>query len=64
MGEAAPDDEVIIECVTFCYVYEEHKGGEQYRMKNKFRCTVAKGEKRLVELRESISLVSLLHMRW
>lgn len=44
--------ETVIECVAI--FYEEGKGGEEYRKKNKFRCSVPKDETRLVKLRERI----------
>ena len=44
--------EVIIDCVAICY--EEGKGGEHYRKKNKFRCRVSSKEKRLVKSKERI----------
>ena len=46
------DGEVIIDCVAI--FYEEGKGGENYRKKNKFRCRVSSTEKRLVKLKERI----------
>lgn len=42
--------ETVIECVAI--FYEEGKGGEEYRKKNKFRCSVPKDETRLVKLRK------------
>ena len=42
----------VIDCVAL--FYEEGKGGENYRKKNKFRCRVNKDEKRLAKFRESI----------
>ena len=54
MAEVAEveDGEVIIDCVaTF---YEEGKGGEHYRKKNKFRCLVSSTKKRLVKSKERI----------
>ena len=49
MAEVAEveDGVVIIDCVAI--VYEEGKGGEHYRNKNKFRCRVSRIEKRLVK---------------
>lgn len=41
-----------IECVSF--YYEEGKGGENYRKKNKFRCQVPSDERSLAKLREII----------
>ena len=46
------DGELIIDCVAI--FYEEGKGGENYRKKNKFRCRVSSTEKRLVKLKERI----------
>ena len=37
--------ECVIACVAF--FYEEGKGGENYRLKNKFRCRVNREERRL-----------------
>ena len=37
--------ECVIDCVAF--FYEEGKGGENYRLKNKFRCRVNREERRL-----------------
>ena len=42
----------IIDCTAF--FYEEGKGGENYRKKNKFRCLVDVDEKRLAKLKESV----------
>ena len=44
--------EAIIECVSF--YYEEGKGGENYRRKNKFRCKVPRSERSLAKVREII----------
>ena len=44
--------EVVINCIAF--FYEEGKGEENYRKKNKFRCLVKRGEKRLVKFRETV----------
>lgn len=49
---AGTSSDEIIECVAF--YYEEGKGGENYRKKNKFRCRVPKYEKSLLKLREVI----------
>ena len=66
MAEVAEveDGEVIVDCVQepilnmgSCCVatfYEEGKGGEHYRKKNKFRCRVSSTEKRLVKSKERI----------
>ena len=44
---------VVIDCVAF--FYEEGKGGESYRKKNKFRCRVKTQEKRFImKLKESV----------
>ena len=42
-------DEVIVDCVAF--FYEEGKGGENFRKKNKFRCKVKREEKSLLKLK-------------
>ena len=47
-----PEEEQIINCVAI--FYDEGKGGEEFREKNKFRCKVNKSEERLVKLRETI----------
>ena len=47
------DGVVIIDCVAVQF-YEEGKGGEHYRNKNKFRWRVSRIEKRLVKLKEKI----------
>ena len=47
-----PEEEQIINCVAI--FYDEGKGGEDFRKKNKFPCKVNKSEKRLVKLRETI----------
>ena len=45
--------EVIVNCKAI--FYEEGKGGENYRKKNKFHnCLVNQGEKRLVKFRETV----------
>ena len=50
---AAREVEVaVIDCVAL--FYEDGKGGENYREKNKFWCRVNKDEKRLAKFRESI----------
>ena len=36
------------------FFYEEGKGDEHYRNKNKFRCRVSRIEKHLVKLKEKI----------
>ena len=46
------NSEVVINCIAF--FYEEGKGEENYRKKNKFRCLVKRGEKRLVKFRETV----------
>lgn len=45
-------DEVIVDCVAF--FYEEGKGGENFRKKNKFRCKVKREEKSLLKLKNSV----------
>ena len=54
MAEVAEveDGVIIINCVAI--FYEEGKGGEHYRKKNKLRCRVSRIEKRLVKLKEKI----------
>ena len=54
MAEVAQveDGVVIINCVVI--FYEEGKGGEHYRKKNKFRFQVSRIEKCLVKLKERI----------
>ena len=47
-----PEEEKIINCEAI--FYDEGKGGEDFRMKNKFRCKVNKSEERLVKLKETI----------
>ena len=42
----------MIDCVAF--FYEEGKGGENYRSKNKFRCRVNREERLLCKLGECI----------
>ena len=46
------DPECAVHCVAF--FYEEDKGGENYRWKNKFRCSINKEEKRLAIFVECI----------
>ena len=46
------DSKVIIDCVAI--FYDQGKGGENCRKKNKFRCRVSSTEKRLVNLKERI----------
>ena len=52
MAEVAEveDGEVIIDCVAI--FYEDGKGGEHYRKKNKFIWRVSSTEKRLVKSKE------------
>ena len=54
MAEVAEveDGVVIIDCLTI--FYEEGKGGQHYRNKNKVRCRVSRIEKRLEKLEEKI----------
>ena len=52
MAVAGPREFAVIDFVAI--FYEEGKGGENYRKKNKFRCRLDKREKRLVMFRESI----------
>ena len=49
---AGPREHAVIDCVAV--FYEEGKGGENYRKKNKFRCRIDKEEKGLVKFRQSI----------
>ena len=42
----------VIDCVAI--FYEEGKGGENFRKKNKFRCRIDKEEKGFVKSRASI----------
>ena len=44
-----PEEKQITNCVAI--FYDEGKGGEDFRKKNKFHCKVNKSEKRLVKLR-------------
>ena len=48
---AGPREQAVIDCIAI--FYEEGKGGENYRKKNKFRCRIDKEEKRLVKFRDS-----------
>ena len=52
MAVAGPRELAVIDCVAI--FYEEGKGGENYRKKNKYRCRVDKEKNRLVKFRESI----------
>ena len=56
------DGVVIIDSVAI-FFFNEGKGGEHYRNKNKFRCRVSRIEKRLVKLKEKIWSVCLLPAR-
>ena len=49
---ALPEETVIIDCVAL--FYEEGKGGENYRKKNKFRCKIDKEENSLVRLKNAV----------
>lgn len=44
--------EAIVDCVGF--FYEEGKGGENFRKKNKFRCKVKKEERSLQKLKNCV----------
>ena len=44
--------EAIVDGVSF--FYEEGKGGENYRKRNKFRCKVKKEEKSLQKLKNTV----------
>ena len=44
--------EAIVDGVSF--LYEEGKGGENYRKRNKFRCKVKKEEKSLQKLKNTV----------
>ena len=46
-------EETIVDCVAF--FYEEGKGGENFRKKNKFRCKVKREETSLQKLKNSVS---------
>lgn len=50
--ERQESEEVIIDCVAL--FYEEGKGGDNYRKKNKFRCRVSKEAKRVIKLKETV----------
>ena len=54
MAEVAEveDGVIIIDCLTI--FYEEGKGGQHYRNKNKVRCRVSRIGKRLEKLKEKI----------
>ena len=45
-----------VDCIINCVAifYEEGKGGDNFRKKNKFRCKVNPNKKRVVKLRETI----------
>ena len=45
-------EEAIVDCVAF--FYEEGKGGENFRKKNKFRCKVKSEERNLQKLKNSV----------
>ena len=45
----ATEEAIIVDCVAF--FYEEGKGGENFRKKNKFRCKVKGEERSLQKLR-------------
>ena len=45
-------EEAIVDCVAF--FYEEGKGGENFRKKNKFRCKVKREERSLQKLKNSV----------
>ena len=45
-------EEAIVDCVAF--FYEEGKGGENFRKKNKFRCKVKREERSLLKLKNSV----------
>lgn len=51
-SEATQTVIAVIECVSF--YYEEGKGGENYRKKNKFRCEIPTNERSLAKLREIV----------
>ena len=40
MAVAGPREHAVIDCIAI--FYEEGKGGENYRKKNKFRCRIDK----------------------
>ena len=45
-------EEAIVDCVAF--FYEEGKGSENFRKKNKFRCKVKRAERSLQKLKNSV----------
>ena len=49
---APATEEAIVDCVSF--FYEEGKGGENFRKKNKFRCKVKREERSLQKLKNSV----------
>ena len=49
---APATEEAIVDCVAF--FYEEGKGGENFRKKNKFRCKVKREERSLQKLKNSV----------
>ena len=49
---APATEEAIVDCVAF--FYEEGKGGENFRKKNKFRCKVKRGGRSLQKLKNSV----------
>ena len=51
----ASESDVHSNCIINCVAifYEEGKGGENFRKKNKFRCKIQANEKRVVKLRET-----------
>jgi hypothetical protein len=50
--QSGQSEEVIIDCVAL--FYEEGKGGENYRKKNKFRCRISKEAKQIIKLKETV----------
>ena len=53
---APATEEAIVDCVAF--FYEEGKGGENFRKKNKFRCKVKRAERSLQKLKNSVWYVN------
>ena len=49
---ATATEEAIVDCVAF--FYEEGKGGENFRKKNKFRCKVKREERSPQKIKNSV----------
>ena len=52
VSPAPATEEANVDCVAF--FYEEGKGGENFRKKNKFRCKVKREERSLQKLKNSV----------